>query len=244
MTEEEAAAPADDAMHLLIVDDDRRIRQLLTRFLQGEGFRVTAAVSAEDAHARMQGLHFDLIILDVMMPGQSGYEFAARIRAENSPFAEAPILMLTARAETEDRVRGLEAGADDYLSKPFDPRELALRVASILRRSAPRLPAPGAPGQNAVRFGDFLFDPDRGDLRQGDEVIRITERERDMLRILVEIPGETVSREALGGGGGAANERTVDVQVNRLRRKIEADPANPLHLQTVRGLGYKLAIER
>ncbi len=240
----EPAAPADDAMHLLIVDDDRRIRQLLTRFLQGEGFRVTAAVSAEDAYARLRGLHFDLIILDVMMPGQSGYEFAARIRAENSPLAEAPILMLTARAETEDRVKGLEAGADDYLSKPFDPRELALRVASILRRSAPRMAAQGAPGQNAVRFGDFTFDPDRGELRQGDDIIRITERERDMLRILVENPGETVSREALGGGGGAANERTVDVQVNRLRRKIETDPANPLHLQTVRGLGYKLAIER
>jgi two-component system phosphate regulon response regulator OmpR len=244
MNATEALPPADDAMHLLIVDDDRRIRQLLTRFLQGEGFRVTSAESAEDAYGRLRGLHFDLIILDVMMPGENGYEFAARIRAENSPLAESPILMLTARAETEDRVTGLEAGADDYLSKPFDPRELALRVASILRRSAPRVVAHSAPGQNAVRFGEFSFDPDRGELRQGDEVIRITERERDMLRILVENPGETVSREALGGGGGAANERTVDVQVNRLRRKIEVDPANPLHLQTVRGLGYKLATDR
>jgi two-component system, OmpR family, phosphate regulon response regulator OmpR len=244
MNAPESATPADDAMHLLIVDDDRRIRQLLTRFLQGEGYRVTAAESAEDAYARLRGLHFDLIILDVMMPGQNGYEFAARIRAENSPLAEAAILMLTARAETEDRVKGLEAGADDYLPKPFDPRELALRVASILRRSTPRSLAQSAPGQNAVRFGEFSFDPDRGELRQGDDVIRITERERDMLRILVENPGGTVSREALGGGGGAANERTVDVQVNRLRRKIEADPANPLHLQTVRGLGYKLAVDR
>ena len=244
MNAPESAIPADDAMHLLIVDDDRRIRQLLPRFLQGEGYRVTAAESAEDAYARLRGLHFDLIILDVMMPGQNGYEFAARIRAENSPLAEAAILMLTARAETEDRVKGLEAGADDYLPKPFDPRELALRVASILRRSTPRSLAQSAPGQNAVRFGEFSFDPDRGELRQGDEVIRITERERDMLRILVESPGGTVSREALGGGGGAANERTVDVQVNRLRRKIEADPANPLHLQTVRGLGYKLAVDR
>lgn len=244
MNANEASPPADDAMHLLIVDDDRRIRQLLARFLQGEGFRVTSADSAEDAYARLRSLHFDLIILDVMMPGQNGYEFAARIRAENSPLAEAPILMLTARTETEDRVKGLEAGADDYLAKPFDPRELALRVASILRRSAPRLKAQSAPGQNAVRFGEFTFDPERGELRQGDEVIRITERERDMLRSLVETPGGTVSREALGGGGGAANERTVDVQVNRLRRKIEADPANPLHLQTVRGLGYKLAVDR
>jgi two-component system phosphate regulon response regulator OmpR len=245
MTPVEPPPPADDALHLLIVDDDRRIRQLLTRFLQGEGYRVTAAESAEDAYARLRGLHFDLIVLDVMMPGQNGYEFAARIRAENSPLAEAPILMLTARTETADRVQGLEAGADDYMAKPFDPRELALRVASILRRVVPRVAASSEPGQNAVRFGEFTFDPDRGELRQGDEAIRITERERDMLRILVDKPGETVSREALGGsGGGAANERTVDVQVNRLRRKIEVDPANPLHLQTVRGLGYKLAIDR
>ncbi len=240
---EALAPPSDDALHLLIVDDDRRIRQLLTRYLQGEGYRVTAAESAEDAYARLLGLHFDLIILDVMMPGQNGYEFAARIRAESSALAEAPILMLTARTETADRVKGLEAGADDYLAKPFDPRELALRVASILRRSAPRVAAASAPGQNALRFGEFSFDPERGELRQGDEVIRITEREREMLRILVENPGDTVSREALGGGGGAANERTVDVQVNRLRRKIETDPANPLHLQTVRGLGYKLVVE-
>jgi two-component system, OmpR family, phosphate regulon response regulator OmpR len=244
MTETDNLPPADDALHLLVVDDDRRIRNLLKRYLQGEGYRVTAAESAEDAYAHLRGLHFDLIILDVMMPGQSGYEFAAKIRAENAPLAEAPILMLTARSETEDRVKGLEAGADDYMAKPFEPRELALRVASILRRAAPRVAAQSAPGQNAVRFGEFTFDPDRGELRQGDEVIRITERERDMLRLLLETPGEAVSREALGGGGGAANERTVDVQVNRLRRKIETDPANPLHLQTVRGFGYKLAIDR
>ncbi len=243
MESAELQTPADDALHLLIVDDDRRIRQLLSRFLQGEGYRVTSAESAEDAYARLRGLHFDLIILDVMMPGQNGYEFAARIRAENSSMAEAPILMLTARAETEDRVKGLEAGADDYLPKPFDPRELALRVASILRRAAPRSAAVTPPAQSAVRFGSFSFDPERGELRQGDDVIRITEREREMLRILVESPGETVTREALGGGG-AAGERTVDVQVNRLRRKIESDPANPMHLQTVRGYGYKLAIDR
>ena len=236
--------PADDAHHLLIIDDDRRIRQLLSRYLSVEGYRVTAAENAEEAFSKLRGLHFDLIILDVMMPGMNGYEFARRLRAEDTPMAEAPILMLTARTDTEDRVKGLQAGADDYLAKPFDPRELALRVASILRRAAPRAAEPGAPGQNTVRFGDFSFDPERGELRQGDEVIRITERERDMLRILVENPGETVSRESLGGGGGAANERTVDVQVNRLRRKIEADPANPLHLQTVRGLGYKLAADR
>lgn len=237
--------PADDALHLLIVDDDRRIRQLLKKFLQAEGYRVTAAESAEAAAAQLRGLHFDLILLDVMMPGQSGVDFAKKIRAENSALAEAPILMLTARSETEDRVRGLEAGADDYMAKPFEPRELALRIASILRRAA-RAPAPQQLGASAsaLRFGDYLFDPERGELRQGDEMIRLTERERDMLRLLVENPNEPVSREALGGVGGAANERTVDVQVNRLRRKIEVDPANPLHLQTVRGFGYRLVVER
>ncbi len=232
--------PADDAHHLLIVDDDRRIRQLLSRFLTGEGYRVTAAENAEEASGRLRSLSFDLIILDVMMPGQNGYEFAAQLRAGDSPAAAAPILMLTALADTQDRVRGLEAGVDDYLAKPFDPRELSLRIASILRRSAPRGGALVLP----VRFGEFSFDAERGELRQGEEIVRITDKERDMLRILVENPGEPVSREALGGAGGAANERTVDVQVNRLRRKIERDPANPAHLQTVRGFGYKLAVER
>lgn len=238
-----AQNPADDAQHLLIVDDDRRIRQLLKKFLQAEGYRVTAAESAESASAQLRGLHFDLIILDVMMPGESGVDFAKRLRSENSALSDSPILMLTARAEIDDRVRGLEAGADDYMAKPFEPRELALRIASILRRAA-RAPAPQQPSANALRFGDYLFDPERGELRQGDEMIRLTERERDMLRLLVETPNEPVSREALGGVGGVANERTVDVQVNRLRRKIEVDPANPLHLQTVRGFGYRLAVDR
>ena len=178
------------------------------------------------------------------MPGENGY----RIRRTNprrkqragrgaDPDAD--------RARRDGRPReGARSRRRRLLAKPFEPRELALRVASILRRAAPRSPAAARRAPNAVRFGEFTFDPDRGELRQGDEVIRITERERDMLRMLVENPGETVSREALGGGGGAANERTVDVQVNRLRRKIETDPANPLHLQTVRGFGYKLAIER
>ena len=207
------------------MDDDRRIRQLLSRVLQREGYRVTVAESAEDAGARIRGLNFDLIILDVMMPGENGYQFAARLRAETGAIAEAPILMLTARAEIEDRIQGLEAGVDDYLAKPYDVRELTLRVAALLRRSA-RAVGDARPRPTPARFGEFCFDPERGELRQGDEIIRITERERDMLRILSENPGETVSREALGGGE-AANERTVDVQVNRLRRKIEEDPANP-----------------
>ncbi|MBB4198515.1 DNA-binding response regulator [Rhodoblastus sphagnicola] len=240
MSSAEIPPPTDDAPHILLVDDDRRIRHLLSRVLQREGYRVTTADSAEDAGARIRGLHFDLIVLDVMMPGENGYQFAARLRAENAPIAEAPILMLTARAEIEDRIQGLEAGADDYLAKPYDVRELTLRVAALLRRATR---SAAAASSNPARFGEFHFDPERGELKKGDEIIRITERERDMLRILSEKPGETVSREALGGGE-AANERTVDVQVNRLRRKIEEDPANPLLLQTVRGIGYRLAAER
>jgi two-component system phosphate regulon response regulator OmpR len=214
---------------------------LLSRVLQREGYRVSVAEDAEDASAHLRLLHFDLIILDVMMPGENGYQFAQRLRAEPGEIAQAPILMLTARADLDDRIKGLEAGVDDYLAKPYDVRELTLRVAALLRRAA--RPATTAASPNPARFGDFCFDPDRGELRKGDEIIRITEREKEMLRILSENPGETVSREALGGGE-AANERTVDVQVNRLRRKIEEDPANPLLLQTVRGVGYRLAAER
>jgi two-component system phosphate regulon response regulator OmpR len=236
----EIPTPHDDAPHVLLVDDDRRIRDLLSRVLQREGYRVTAATSAEDASAHLKLLHFDLIVLDVMMPGENGYQFAARLRADAGEIGRAPILMLTARAELEDRIKGLESGVDDYLAKPYDVRELTLRVAALLRRSRH---ATTAASPNPARFGDFCFDPDRGELKRGDELIRITERERDMLRILSENPGETVTREALGGGE-AANERTVDVQVNRLRRKIEEDPANPLLLQTVRGIGYRLAAER
>ncbi len=149
--------------------------------------------------------------------------------------SQVPIIMLTARAEADDRVRGLEAGADDYLAKPYEPRELLLRIASILRRAAPR-----PLEDRLVRFGPYTFSLDRGELRQGDEVIRLTDRERDMLLLLGGSAGEAVSREALAGSGIGANERTIDVQVNRLRRKIEVDPANPAHLQTVRGFGYRL----
>lgn len=235
-----AAAPADDAAHLLIIDDDRRIRALLSRMLTAEGYRVTAAASAEEAMARLKSLSFDLIVLDVMMPGEDGFAFAARLRAGTTA-PHVPILMLTARAEAEDRVRGLEAGVDDYLGKPCEPRELALRIASILRRAGPRLPL-GPPA--SVHFGEFAFDLGRGELRQRGELVRLTDREREMLRLLAENPGETVAREVLAGAGLVANERTVDVQVNRLRRKIERDPSNPLHLQTARGAGYRLLIDR
>jgi two-component system phosphate regulon response regulator OmpR len=229
-----AAALADDAPHLLVVDDDRRIRDLLSRFLHGEGYRVTTAVTAADARAKLGALHFDLLVLDVMMPGESGFDLAKAIRSESG----VPILMLTARDEKESRIQGLEIGADDYLAKPFEPRELSLRIANILKRARP---AP-APAVESVRFGPFVFHLGRGELRGGDEIIRLTDREREMLRTLAENPGATVPRLALAGNGGGINERAVDVQVNRLRRKIERDPANPLFVQTVRGIGYRLVI--
>jgi len=227
-----APNPPDDAPHLLVVDDDRRIRALLSRFLRAEGYRVSTAETAQDARAKLEGLKFDLLILDVMMPGESGFDFARTLRASSA----VPILMLTARDEKESRIMGLEIGADDYLAKPFEPRELSLRVANILKRARP----PSASPPDSVRFGQFVFHVARGELRRGDKVIRLTDREREMLRILTASPGETVPRQALAGNGGAVSERTVDVQVNRLRRKIERDPSNPLIVQTVRGIGYRL----
>lgn len=233
MTEPQATLP-DDAPHLLVVDDDRRIRMLLSRYLTAEGYRVTTAESAADARAKLGGLSFDLLILDVMMPGETGLELARSIRTGSS----VPILMLTARSEKQDRIDGLETGADDYVVKPFEPRELSLRVASILRRTQPA----AAPPPEQVRFGPFVFDLARAELRKGDETIHLTDREREMLRLLAAAPGETVTRLALAGTGAAAGERAVDVQVNRLRRKIETNPANPLLIQTVRGIGYRLVV--
>jgi len=226
------AIPADDAPHLLVVDDDRRIRDLLSRFLASEGYRVTTADNAAEARAKLAGLDFDLLILDVMMPGETGFELAKSLR-QNS---EVPILILTARDETAMRIEGLEIGADDYMSKPFEPRELSLRIANILKRAQPA----SAPAPEAVCFDDFVFHVARGELRRGEEIVRLTDREREMLTVLASNPGETVPRLALAGNDPAVNERAVDVQVNRLRRKIERDPANPLLLQTVRGIGYKL----
>jgi two-component system phosphate regulon response regulator OmpR len=226
---------ADDAPHLLIVDDDRRIRDLLSRFLAGEGYRVTTADSAADARAKLNSLSFDLLILDVMMPGESGFDFAKSMRAAAN---DVPILMLTARDAAESRIKGLEIGADDYLSKPFEPRELSLRIANILKRAQPA----ETPPVESVRFGPFVYHLARGELRKGEKVIKLTDREREMLRVLAGTPGETVSRMALAGNGGSVSERAVDVLVNRLRRKIERNPANPLYVQTVRGIGYRLVI--
>jgi two-component system phosphate regulon response regulator OmpR len=224
--------PADDAPHLLLVDDDRRIRDLLSRFLANEGYRVTTAKSADDARAKLLGLHFDMLILDVMMPGESGFDLARFIRASSA----VPIIMLTARHEAESRIEGLQLGADDYVAKPFETRELVLRIGNILKRTTP---VPVARPES-ITFGPYIYHLDRGELRHGEEIIHLTDRERDMLRVLAVAPGETVPRSALTGGDGTVNERAVDVQINRLRRKIERDPANPLFLQAVRGIGYRL----
>lgn len=233
----EIVSITDDAAHILIVDDDRRIRELLRRYLTERGFRVSTAASAQNARANMTGLVFDLVILDVMMPSESGLQFLEGLRRSDR---DVPVLMLTARAETDDRISGLELGADDYLAKPFEPRELLLRITNILRRN---MSPPSATRPELVRFGPFVFILDRGELRQGEDTVRLTERERDLLRALAERAGETVSRFDLVGTEGDTSERAVDVQINRLRRKIERDPTNPAFLQTVRGVGYRLVAQ-
>jgi two-component system phosphate regulon response regulator OmpR len=234
-----ARAPlADDAPHVLVIDDDRRLRELLQRFLMEHGYRVSTAANAQEASAKLDHLMFDLLVLDVMMPGENGFDFARRLRQDSA----VPILMLTARADSSDRIRGLEIGADDYLPKPFEPRELLLRVGNILKRSTEATASPAQP--DAIRFGPFVFRFDRGDLRQSEETVRLTERERDILAVLGRKAGENVPREELAGPGAAASERTVDVQINRLRRKIEPNPAEPTYLQTVRGVGYRLVVDR
>jgi two-component system phosphate regulon response regulator OmpR len=227
------AALADDAAHVLVVDDDRRLRDLLSAYLGKHGHRVTVAASAADARGMLASLAFDIIVLDVMMPGENGFSFAESLRRRS----DVPIVMLTARSESSDRVRGLEIGVDDYLAKPFEPRELLLRIGSVLRRT--RAAAPKSEG-DVVRFGPFAFSLERGELRDGTDLVRLTEREREILRLLCASAGASVSREALSGTGAGAQERTVDVQINRLRRKIEVDPANPIYLQTARGSGYRL----
>jgi two-component system phosphate regulon response regulator OmpR len=222
-----------DLPHLLVVDDDNRLRALLARYLGGQGHMVTTAASAAQARAVMRSLAFDLLVLDVMMPGQNGIDFAKALRAEGCAL---PILMLTARSEAEERIAGLEAGADDYLPKPFEPRELLLRIAAIMRRT-PRAPE----GPPPIRLGRWIFDPDRSTLTAGAEIVRLTDVETSLLRVLAQTPGGIVSRDELVDRSRVEiNARSIDVQVNRLRRKIEADPRLPRYLQTVRGSGYVL----
>ena len=231
MAQDRAEPLADNAPHILVVDDDQKIRGLLGRFLSSNGFRVTEAADAAAARAFMRGLAFDLVLLDVMMPGESGLSLARDLKLTRP----VPICMLTALAEAQDRISGLEAGVDDYVSKPFDPRELLLRLRNILRRgqmqTAPR---------DEIRMGGCVFSIARGELKRDDEAIKLTERERDLLRLFSQRIGVAVPRHELSSDDSTGSERAIDVQINRLRRKIEADPSNPVYLQTVRGKGYIL----
>jgi two-component system phosphate regulon response regulator OmpR len=221
----------DNAAHILVVDDDQRIREKLAQYLLQNGFRVTTAEDAATARSTMAGLVFDVIILDVMMPGENGIDLARDIKSTSS----VPICMLTARAEPEERVQGLEIGVDDYIAKPFEPRELLLRLQNILKRRE----GPSGP-RDEISMGDFVFHVGRGELRRGEESIKLTERERELLRHFAQRPGTPVARHELAPDDATGTERAVDVQINRLRRKIESDPANPVYLQTVRGKGYIL----
>ena len=226
----------DDAPHVLIVDDDLKIRDLLARYLFTQGFRVTTAADAEMAQASLRGLDFDIVLLDVMMPGISGLELARIIKRER----DIPICMLTARAEPEQRIEGLEIGVEDYIPKPFEPRELLLRLRNILRRSQGVPLAPAQPQSDEVRMGTFVFHIARGELRRNDETVKLTERERDLLRQFAQKRGLPIQRHELATEDTTGNDRGIDVQINRLRRKIETDPSNPVYLQTVRGKGYIL----
>ena len=221
----------DNAPHILVVDDDQKIRELLGRFLVSSGYRVTEAADAASARSFMRGLAFDLVMLDVMMPGESGLSLARDLKATRP----VPILMLTALADAEDRITGLEAGVDDYVTKPFEPRELLLRLRNILRRGQ----APNAQSDE-IRMGPCVFSITRGELRRDEDSIKLTERERDLLRLFALRIGVPVPRHELSSDESTGSERAIDVQINRLRRKIESDPSNPVYLQTVRGKGYIL----
>src|SRR5688572_21333159 len=228
------AAPAFDALdrppHLLLVDDDDRIRELLKRYLAQAGARVSAAPDAAGARKLLNAMDFDLLILDVMMPVEDGFSLAESVRKTS----KVPIVLLTARGMPEDRIKGLSIGADDYVPKPFEPAELTLRINAILRRVVSQ-----RPDAEMVSFGPFTFNSARGELAREGATVRLTEAEVAMLRVLAARPGETISREDLAKRTGAGLERSVDVQVTRLRRKIEADPRAPIFLQTVRGIGYR-----
>lgn len=235
------ATDSPPAAHILVVDDDERIRSLLRRFLMRNDYLVTTARDASHARRLLGGLDFDLIVLDVMMPGEDGFALTRALRVNMST----PILLLTAKGETSDRIKGLENGADDYLPKPFEPRELLLRIAAILRR----VPVAETKGPKFLSLGHLRYDADKGELWQGDTVLRLTGTEQALLRRLADTPRQPVSRaeliEDLGRNPGAEDtgensERAIDVQITRLRRKIERDPKEPRYLQTVRGTGYML----
>lgn len=232
-------APAFDALdrppHLLLVDDDDRIRELLKRYLSQAGARVSAAPDAAGARSLLSSMDFDLLILDVMMPVEDGFSLAESVRRTS----KVPIVLLTARGMPEDRIRGLSIGADDYVPKPFEPAELALRINAILRRTVTNRSEPA----EVVAFGPFTFNSARGELSREGATVRLTESEVAMLRVLATRPGEVITREDLAKRTGAGLERSVDVQITRIRRKIEADPRAPMFVQTVRGVGYRLAVD-
>lgn len=219
-----------DTPHVLIVDDDEGIRKLLARYLRENGFLASTVDGAEQGDALMKTISFDALVIDVMMPGENGLSMTKRVRAAS----DVPIVLLTARGEPEDRIQGLEAGASDYLPKPFEPRELVLRLQGLLRRSA--LP----PKDDLIRFGPFAFDPARGELTKGEERVKLTDAELHLLRTLAAKPGAPISRTMLAQKELGVFDRSIDVQVTRLRRKIEVDPRSPQHLKTVRGIGYAL----
>jgi len=226
-----------DKPHILVVDDDTRLRELLKSFLSRNDFRVSTAASAAEARQRLSAMDFDLIVLDVMMPGETGLEFAAGLRRTD----DVPILMLTAMVETRDRIAGLETGVDDYLGKPFEPRELLLRIQSVLRRGRPAATVAVSEAQRRVTFGPMQFDLELGELTDKNKRVSLTDAEIALMRAFTGRIGEVLSRETLCRIVGAAvNERAIDVQVTRLRRKIEPDPSFPRYLRTVRGQGYRL----
>ena len=227
--------------HLLIVDDDERIRNLLQKFLIRNGFLVSVARDAAHARRILLGLDFDLIVMDVMMPGEDGVSLTRHLRETRTT----PVLLLTAKGETEDRILGLEAGADDYLGKPFEPKELLLRINAILRRAPVVEQAMTLP--KVMNLGEVRYDVDRGEMWMGSGRVRLTATENQLMRIFSSNPSKPLSRtrlvEELGRDGGQAQERAVDVQITRLRRKIENNPKQPRYLQTIRGAGYMLAPE-
>ena len=228
----------EDNRHILVVDDDERLSRLLRRFLSENGYHVTVAADTTEAQAALKNFAFDLMVLDVMMPGQDGISFTAEIRKS----MDLPILLLTARGETDDRVSGLAAGADDYLVKPFDPRELLLRIATILRRVTPTL-RESSPLQRLLRFGPFVFDVERRELKQDGHTVHLTTAELSLLQILAKQPGQPVDRQALGEQSLiSGSDRAVDTQIARLRRKLEVDPRRPQYLLTMRGAGYVLRL--
>jgi two-component system phosphate regulon response regulator OmpR len=228
MSTEEGEAP-----HILVVDDDARLRQLLHRYLVQNSYYVTTAAEAGEAKAKLKNLAFDLVVLDIMMPGQDGLSLTEELRRDS----EVPILLLTARGAPEDRIAGLEAGADDYLPKPFEPRELLLRIATILRR------VQAVRTDDVLRFGPFTFNRRTGELKRDDEVIHLTTGEIALLQALAAKPGRALSRAELGDQGVVAgSDRAVDVQMARLRRKIEDDPRQPRYILTMRGSGYVLRL--